>query len=249
MESSKLSFCIIIPMLNEEVNAEGCVRAVMQVLEGLSYRTALIVVNDGSSDDTGNILKKLGGEFRYLITVTHECNRGYGSAIQTGIKEANSLGFRYALFMDSDLTNDPKYIKDFVIKMEEGIDVIKGSRYIKGGGMLGIPKHRMIISFFGNRVASWLMGIPLFDCTNGFRAVKVNILDQMPLTERGFPIIMEELYHTKYLAKTYCEIPYILTSRQKGEGKSKFTYRPEVFWEYFKYILKAAFGSRPHYLK
>jgi hypothetical protein len=101
------------------------------------------------------------------------------------------------------------------------------------------------ISVIGNKIASWLMRLPLSDCTNGFRAVKVDILSKMPLAEPGFAVIMEELYHAKYLAKTFCEIPYILTSRDQGKSFSKFTYRPKDFWEYIKYALKAALGIRP----
>lgn len=248
MDSPALSFCIVIPMYNEEANAERCVRVLMKALSTLPNRTALIVVNDGSSDGTGDILKRLGKEFAGLSIVTHERNGGYGRAIQTGIKQAKSDEFEYALFMDSDLTNDPKYIRDFICKMEEKFDVIKASRYKKGGGMIGVPIHRVVISVIGNRIASLLMRLPLSDCTNGFRAAKVDILSKMPLAEPGFAVIMEELYHAKYLAKTFCEIPYILTSRDQGKGLSKFTYRLKDFWEYIKYALKAALGIRPRYI-
>ena len=240
----QLSFGIIIPMYNEELNAERCVRTVSQTLERIHLRSELIVVNDGSTDNTGAILKGLEGEFPKLTVVTHERNGGYGRAIQTGINQAEREGFNYALFMDSDLTNDPKYIPDFIRKMEEGLDVIKASRYVKGGGMKGVPLHRRLISIVGNKIASTLMRIPLSDCTNGFRAVKVSILSQMPLAEPGFAVIMEELYNCKCLAETFCEIPYILASRGKVKGLSKFTYQPKIFCQYFRYILKAAFVRR-----
>ena len=241
------SFCLIVPMYNEAPNAARCVQVLTQTLDALPYRSALIVVDDGSTDGTGTILKHLQDNYAHLTVVTHECNTGYGSAIRTGIKRAQLDGFTYALFMDSDLTNDPKYIADFVRKMEEGVDVIKASRYVPGGGMHGVPLHRVLISVVGNKIASRLMSLPLSDCTNGFRAVKVDILSQMPLSEPGFAVIMEELYHMKYLAKTFCEIPYILTSREQNRGASKFVYRPKVFWEYLRYVLKASLRIRPHY--
>lgn len=247
MANPSLSFCIIVPMYNEAQDAERCVRTLVQTLDTFPYCSTLIVVDDGSTDGTGTILKCLQDNFARLTVVTHERNAGYGSAIQTGIKRAQSDGFAYSLFMDSDLTNDPKYIADFVRKMEEGFDVIKASRYVPGGGMRGVPTHRVLISVIGNKVASWLMALPLADCTNGFQAVKVDILSRMPLTESGFAVIMEELYHMKYLAKTFCEIPYILTSREQDRGASKFVYRPKVFWEYLRYVLKASLRIRPHY--
>ncbi|MDP6087573.1 MAG: hypothetical protein QGF68_16225, partial [Nitrospinota bacterium] len=75
--------------------------------------------------------------------------------------------------------------------------------------MEGVPFRRVAVSVIGNKIAGWLMGIPLTDFTNGFRAVKVDLLNKIPFTETGFSIIMEELFHLKRLAKTFGEIPNI----------------------------------------
>ncbi len=243
--SSQLSFCVIVPMYNEEVGVERCVRAICQELETFRYRTALIVVNDGSTDRTGPILKQLEEESPSVVLVTHERNAGYGRAIQTGIRQATVHGFAYALFMDSDLTNDPKYIPAFVAHMLRGIDVIKGSRYVAGGGMVGVPVYRALISVVGNRLAGWLMGLPVRDCTNGFRAVKLGTLSKMQLTETGFSVIMQELYFAKFLGATFSEVPHTLTSRTADQGRSRFRYRPKVFAQYLKYPIKAFLGIGP----
>ncbi len=234
-------FCVAIPMYNEEGNAESCVRALSPVLEGTRFRTQLLVVDDGSRDDTASILRRLQEQFRLLRVVTHRENEGYGASVRTAVAEALAAGFGYVLFMDSDLTNDPKYIEPFVHKMEQGCQVIKASRYVAGGGMDAVPPHRMLISRTGNYVARHLMGVPITDCTNGFRAVRTDLLRRMPLTELGFPVIMEELYHAKRLATHFCEIPYVLTSRGRDKGFSKFSYSPMTFWAYFKYVLRGAF--------
>ena len=237
--NTQLSFCVIIPMYNEDPGAEKCVRAVCQILDSLPYRTALIVVNDGSTDATGDILRRLASEYNKLIVLTHEKNAGYGSALRTGTKRAAADGFDYALFMDSDLTNDPKDIPNFAAKMLEGYDVIKASRYCKAGAVSGIPAYRVIISVIGNRVAGFLYGLPLTDCTNGFRAVKVSVLSKMTLTEPAFPIIMEELYYAKFLAESFCEIPVMLTDRTEEQRPTSFKYRPSIFYRYLKYAIKS----------
>ncbi len=239
MSSPSLSFCVVIPMFNEEPHAERCVREVTRVLEDLPFRTMLAVVNDGSSDTTGKILESLLPQCPKLRVVTHPANLGYGRALRTGVSTAISEKFDYVIFMDSDLTNDPKYIPRFVDKMLLGYDVIKGSRYIDGGAMVGVPFHRVAISVIGNKIARMLYGLPISDCTNGFRAVRTAILEKMSLEERGFAIIMEELYHATYMAKSFCEVPSILTSRQVGQGGSSFSYRPKIFVQYLKYGLKS----------
>lgn len=250
MSMAAVSFCVVIPMYNEEASAERCARAVCETLEGLPYRTALIGINDGSTDGTGDILRRLAPEYDKLIVLTHGKNAGYGRALRTGIARAVADGFDYALFMDSDLTNDPRYIPDFVAKMLEGYEVIKASRYCsKRAAVSGVPAYRVIISAIGNRIASFLYGLPITDCTNGFRATKVSVLSKMDLTESGFPIIMEELYYAKFLANSFCQIPTKLTSRTEGQRASSFVYRPGVFYRYLKYAIKSFLRIKPSSLQ
>jgi dolichol-phosphate mannosyltransferase len=204
-----------------------------------------MVVNDGSRDGTGSILARVQPGEPLLSVVTHPRNRGYGAALRTGIQKATEDGFEYALFMDSDLTNDPGDIPRFVERMRQSYDVIKATRYSQNGRVEGVPFHRVVISVVGNRVAHFLFRLPVYDCTNGFRAVRTSLLAKIQLTEDKFPIIMEELYWLKFLARSYAEVPVILKDRGKHQRPSSFVYRPRVFWNYLKYPLKAALGIRP----
>ena len=236
-------------MYNEESGAEKCVRTVCPVLESFPYRTALFVVNDGSKDRTGNILARLAQEHGKLIALTHERNAGYGAALRTGVQRAASDRFDYVLFMDSDLTNDPNDIPRFVDKMLQGYDVIKACRYCKGGRIVGVPAYRVVLSKLGNRVTSLLYGLHLTDCTNGFRAVRVSILRRMNLTEHAFPIIMEELYCAKFLAKSFCEIPATLTNRTPEQRPTSFAYRPSTLYRYLKYAVMSSLRIEPSSLR
>jgi dolichol-phosphate mannosyltransferase len=240
-----LSFCVVIPMYNEEPGAENCVTKVCSVLTAIPCESKLITVNDGSRDRTGAILDRLATRFPQLMVVHHRQNRGYGAALRTGIDTAARAGFEYALFMDSDLTNDPRDIPRFVEKMREGADVIKATRYSGGGRVDGVPAYRVIISRAGNTIARILFGLPVHDCTNGFRAARTGILAEMRLTEKRFAIIMEELYWSKYLAKSFAEVPVTLTNRDASLRPTSFAYKPSVFWQYLKYPLRAFTGKRP----
>ena len=242
---SELSFCIVVPVYNEELGVERCVKALCEALREFPYRTALIVVNDGSLDETDKILNRLVPEYSDLMLVSYPENVGYGGAVRRGIHKASEERFDYALFMDSDLTNDPKYIGAFVEKMLVGVDVIKASRYVRGGEAVGVPAYRVIISVIGNKLARFLLGVPVLDCTNGFQAIKVSLLKEMPLSENGFAVIMEELYYLKFLAETFCEVPYTLAPRSDVIRKSSFYYRPRVFCQYLKYPLKSFLNIAP----
>jgi dolichol-phosphate mannosyltransferase len=237
---------VIIPMFNEASHAERCVRAVCDVLPSVQG-AKLFVVNDGSSDRTGQILRGLEGAGLPFVYVECAGNRGYGAALVTGARAARSAGFEFGLFMDSDLTNDPALIPVFAERFARGsCDLIKASRYVAGGGMKGVPFRRQIPTRLGNRLASFLFGMGIRDCTNGFRGVRLSMMCDVQFHERGFPQILEELLEMKRVGARAEEIPYVLTARQRGEGKSKFAYRPRVVLSYLKYaLLAAAFRYRP----
>jgi dolichol-phosphate mannosyltransferase len=238
-------FCVVIPMYNEEKGAEQCVRRVCSVLATIPCRNKLVVVNDGSKDRTADTLERLALEFPALIVVQHMKNSGYGSALRTGASSADAGGFDYVLFMDSDLTNDPQDLPKFVSKMRQGYDVIKGTRYSCGGNVIGVPFLKVLISAVGNRIARILFGLPIHDCTNGFRAIRTRLIMRMHLKENRFPIIMEELYWSKFLATTFAEVPVTLTTRDQELRHTSFVYRPRIFYDYLRYPVRAFFGIKP----
>jgi dolichol-phosphate mannosyltransferase len=231
-------------MYNEEAGAEKCVREVCSALSKISNPAALIVVNDGSRDATGSILRASQGQWTQFVLVDEAQNKGYGAAIRTGVHKAGEMGFEYVLFMDSDLTNHPSDIIRFAEKMKLNFDVIKASRYVSEGRMQGVPWQRAVISRIGNLVARALFGVGIRDCTNGFRAVKLSLLKQMRLRENDFSIIVEELFYCKILAQTFCEVPVVLTNRAGSQRPTSFAYRPRVFAKYLKFGLKAFFHGR-----
>jgi dolichol-phosphate mannosyltransferase len=236
------SFAVIVPMFNERAGAERCVREIVTVLAALPNRTSLVVVNDGSADGTDAILSALAAGTPLVDVVTHAANRGYGAALVTGAARAAARGFEYGLFMDSDLTNDPRDIPRFADKMREGFDVIKATRFSGGGRMVRVPWQRAMVSHAGNVVARALFGLPLRDCTNGFRAVRTSLLTRMDLRERGFPVIVEELYWCRFLATSFAEVPVTLTNAGRA---SSFRYRPSVFASYLRYPWRAFLGQAP----
>jgi dolichol-phosphate mannosyltransferase len=232
--------CIIIPMFNEERMAEKCLQSVLPYVHKLPD-TRVVVVDDGSSDKTASLVEPYSMTKDSLLDfVRHPENLGYGAALQTGVRHAQSHRFDYVLFMDSDLTNHPKYLVDFINKIEEGHEYIKATRYSLGGGVDGVPRSSWLFSRVGNIVARILFGIPLSDSTNGFRAVRTSLFDGLDLQENGFAIIMEELYHIAAKRPRFAEIPYILTSRGAEEGTSSFAYTPLTIKTYLSYALKRA---------
>lgn len=141
--------------------------------------------------------------------------------------------------MDSDLTNSPADIPRFYREMVRGADVIKATRYHGGGAIQGVPLRREIVSRVGAWIARGLFRIGVSDCTNGFRAVRTDILSRLRLRETKFPIIVEELYCCVFAAERFAEVPVVLTNRSAALRSTSFAYRPSVYWRYLRYGLLA----------
>ncbi|MGZ6442203.1 MAG: glycosyltransferase [Pseudobdellovibrionaceae bacterium] len=232
------SFCVVLPMYNEEVNARSCVLTIYNHLKTKNLRFGIVAVDDGSRDKTQALLSELLPEVPCLILEVHSVNQGYGAANLTGSRRAFNEGFEYVLFMDGDLTQRVTYIDDFMVEMKKGTDFIKATRYSKGGGVTGVPFKRRLVSYLGNKLARMFFNLPLHDYTNGFRAIKTEYIPHLHCTERGFAYLVEEVAQVKKLAKTYGEVPYILTVRAEKESISKFSYSLKTYINYLKHLVK-----------
>lgn len=236
-----MNVCVVVPMYNEESIARESIQTMLHFTGTLPPVVTLVVVNDGSTDNTELIIRNATtglAEKRFTL-ITHPSNQGYGTALRTGIRYALENAYDYVLFMDSDLTNHPKYLKDFYEKMLEDWDYIKATRYSQGGRVVAVPWNHRLISFVGNAIARKLYRLPITDITNGFRAVKTNVMKRMQLRENDFAIIMEELSQAKRLTRSFAEVPYVLTSRQQGHGTTRFLYTPKTCVRYLRYALKS----------
>ena len=187
------SFCLVIPMFNEENNVEECVQVLANFLQNLKNRCELLIVDDGSDDKTSTILNKLNLIYENLTIKSHQYNQGYGAANSTGVKYALSEKYKYVLFMDADLTQDPKYIYEFIKHMNRNIDFIKATRYASGGGTSGVNFLRRLISIGGNFIARIFIRIPITDYTNGFRAIKTKLFINVTFEEKNFAYLLEEI--------------------------------------------------------
>jgi dolichol-phosphate mannosyltransferase len=169
--------CIVIPMYNESAIAQRSMETVLRYTKAFP-KTTVLIVDDGSDDATEEIVRTHieKDSSNQLVLVRHDMNQGYGAALKTGMRYTIDEGYDYAVFMDSDLTNHPKYLSGFYDAMSRGTQYIKATRYDGRGGMQGVPWQRQIMSRAGNGIARALYRLPISDPTNGFRAVHRSIL-------------------------------------------------------------------------
>ena len=232
------SFCVALPVYNEAAVIESCIDNIARFLDTVDARTGIIAVDDGSADDSFEVMRRMQDRLPQLVVHRHERNGGYGTANRTLCRLAAEHRFDYAIVMDADGTQDPRYLENFFPQMRQGVDFIKATRYRLGGGVDGVPWQRYVISRYGNLLARLVMDIPLSDFSNGFRAIRTDKWQQIKSTERAFELLIEECYLAKQLGLSFGEVPYILTNRQVEGSESKFSYRWDVYRNYLRYVFK-----------
>ncbi len=230
------SFAVILPMFNEQACAASSIESIHNALKNIPAVTGIIAVNDGSTDSTLLVLESLQERIPGLIVVNREQNGGYGGANRSGFKAAEIEGFEYVLVMDADGTQDPKFIDDFLAPMSKSVDFIKATRYSKHSAVIGVSFQRKFVSWVGNLLARLMLRLPITDYTNGFRAIRTDLANQLDTHERGFAVLVEEVSKAKKLNATFAEVPYTLTARIDPGSQSKFVYSTQVYKNYLRHL-------------
>jgi len=166
------SFTLVVPARNEEA---GIPLAISHI-RGLYPQCEIVVVNDGSTDDTAEVAESLGAR-----VVSHSYSKGNGAAIKTGARAATG---DVIVFMDGDGQHDPKDIQRLLDKMDEGYDMVVGAR---SGLSSQASVWRWSANTLYNKLASWMVGHKIDDLTSGFRAVRrKKFLQFLYLLPNGF---------------------------------------------------------------
>jgi dolichol-phosphate mannosyltransferase len=242
------SLGVVVPIYNESASIERACREVVDVVRRYNGRALVIAVDDGSADDSAEIVGRLAEELPEIELVRHAQNAGYGAALRTGAHRAQELKLDYVAFIDSDLTNPPEDLLKIGRLAQQGHPYIKASRFVPGGDMSAVPFARRIVSKSGNVVAQTLFGTRVRDVTNGFRAVRTDLICSWPTTERTFAVIVEEFACAQRDGIVPVEFPTSLSSRTGQQRGSAFSYSPELIRSYLRYPLRA-FLRRTHLTK
>lgn len=224
---------LVIPTYNERGNIEKLVEKIFALDIADLY---VLVVDDNSPDQTGELVKTLQQRFTNLELLSRQTKDGLGRAYLAGFDYALKAGADYIFEMDADLSHDPKYIPDFLRAIVKA-DLVLGSRYIAGGGVTNWNWSRRLISRFGNVYARAVLGLPYHDLTGGFKCYRRAVLEKIGLNDFssvGYNFQIETTYKVHLAGFKIVETPIIFTER--AEGKSKFSFKIiiESFWKVLK---------------
>ncbi len=216
-----MDLSIVIPMFNEAENVESTLNRVEEALASFTGTYEIIPVNDGSVDNTLEILNRLAERDGKLKIVSYKKNVGRGMALKKGFKESSG---EIVVSIDADLSYSPHYILNLVetLRAEQDIDFVLASPYMPGGGVQNVPALRLWVSKLGNKILRFAMPNRIYTSTGIFRAYRKKVLDSLELESDGKEIHLEILSKALALGYRVKESPAILTSRKRGKSKFKF---------------------------
>ena len=205
---------VVIPTYNEAPNILPLVRAIL----AQSDRLSVVVVDDGSPDGTGELIEAEAQQRLHLIQRHRKL--GLGSAHLAGFRFGLDQDFDLILTMDADGSHDPKHIPEMLALLET-TDAVIGSRYVPGGENVD-RAHRRLLSRFANWYTRVLLGLPLRDCTSGYRGYNARVLERINpfrIRSSGYSFLEAIAWRVHRAGFVTREVPIRFTNRTQGRSK------------------------------
>lgn len=210
---------VIIPTYNEKENIENMIRKVFS----MSFITDVLIVDDGSPDGTGAIVKGLQDEFSGKLHIEERSGKlGLGTAYIHGFKWALERSYQYIFEMDADFSHNPDDLQRLHAACANGADMSVGSRYVKGGKVENWPRNRVLMSFYASVYVNMVLWTGIKDCTAGFVCYTRKVLETIDLDDIrfiGYAFQIEMKYTVKKLGFSLEEVPITFVDRLYGVSK------------------------------
>ena len=210
---------VFFPAYNDSGTIASLVITAIQSASKLTPNYEVIVVNDGSSDSTGQILDELARLYPQVRVVTHTVNRGYGGALRSGFGAASK---EIIFYTDGDAQYDPSEMEVLWQKMAPGTDLVNGFKISRAD-----PLHRIIIGRIYHHTVKTLFGLRVRDVDCDFRLLRRSIFDTVRLEKNSGVICLEMMKKIQDAGFTIVEVP--VHHYHRAHGHSQFFNFPRVF--------------------
>ena len=211
---------VIIPTYNEKENIEKIIRAIFSLPKSFD----LLIIDDGSPDGTGTIVKRLQGEFSEKLHLVERSGKlGLGTAYIAGFKWALERDYAYIFEMDADFSHNPlDLLRLHTACSDEDADVAIGSRYVSGVNVVNWPMSRVLLSYFASIYVRMISGMNIKDTTAGFKCYRRQVLEAISLDKirfKGYAFQIEMKFTAYQMGFHLKEIPIIFVNRVEGVSK------------------------------
>lgn len=209
---------VVLPTYNEAGNIADAIRRIRAAMPAAH----ILVVDDGSPDGTAAIARHAGRELGSVDVIEREKKAGLGTAYRDGFAIGLERGAPVLVEMDADLSHDPADLPRLLAAIDEGADLVIGSRYVEGGSLPPWSWHRRLLSRWGNAYASRVLRLDVRDATSGYRAYRAELLEKIDLDRvraGGYGFQIEMAYRSRRAGVTIAEVPISFRDRTLGTSK------------------------------
>lgn len=230
-----MKVAVVIPTYNEKENIPLLIAQLEEIFSSHHISGYILIIDDNSPDGTGAIAESLAKVYGNIRIIHRTSKLGIGSAYREGFKQAMTLKCTAVIEMDADLSHNPSLIPSFTSQIEEGYEVIVGSRYVKGGNIVGWSWMRRLTSRGANLLARSVLRLSPLDVTSGYRAYHTSVLSELDLStikSDGYVFQVEMIYRAQKGHFKIREIPITFVDRKLGKSKLG---KKEIL-EYVKFI-------------
>ena len=209
---------IVMPTYDEAQN----IVVVLPLVRAAVPDAEVVVVDDGSPDGTADLAAEVGARTGGITVLRRTGPRGFGAACRAGFAWALDRDFDVVVGMDADLSHDPAALPSLIRGVQDGADLVVGSRYVPGGAIPKWPAHRRALSRWGNRYATAALRLPLSDATSGYRAYRADVLRSIDLDHiraNGYGFLVEMAYRVSRSGGKVVEVPIVFVDRERDGSK------------------------------
>jgi dolichol-phosphate mannosyltransferase len=208
---------VIIPTYNERNNIRRLIPAVLASAPSLE----VLVVDDGSPDGTGQVVDSLAKQDRRVHILHRTGKQGLGRAYVAGFRYALAGPYQYIIQMDGDFSHRPEDLPRLLWAIKDA-DLVIGSRSVPGGRVENWAFLRQLVSKGGSLYARTLLGLPVRDCTSGFKCFRREVLEAIDLGKvkaNGYGFQVEITYLCHLASLHIVEVPIVFPERIAGRSK------------------------------
>lgn len=215
-----MNLSVIIPCYNEADNITQMNEQFSTIRPELERRGAfeLVLVDDGSTDNTFELLSSAFGAWENVTIARHDRNRGLGVALRTGFAQARGA---IIVTTDSDGTYPFTTIPQLLDLLQPGIDIVTASPYHPQGRVDGVPAYRLLFSKGASFLYRVLVDPRLHTYTAMYRAYRREVVERIPTTASGFLMVTELLVNALLQGYRAVEFPAVLRVRRYGQSKAR----------------------------
>ncbi|HMF80779.1 MAG TPA: glycosyltransferase family 2 protein [Candidatus Acidoferrum sp.] len=238
---------VVIPAQNEEDCIASTVEHLYVELRLHNVPHEIVVVDDGSTDQTWTILTSAKDRVPTLKPVKNSAQRGFGRAVACGFDHMSGDA---AVIMMADESDDARDVVRYWHKLNEGYDCVFGSRFMRGGGVIDYPKSKLILNRLANYFVEVLFRINLNDTTNAFKAYRTEVIDGCrPLIAPHFNATIELPLKAIVRGYSWTTIPITWRNRRTGTSKLQLKEMGSRYLFICLYVWLEKYFSRGDYLR